>query len=792
MIVTAVQVFRVIEQLTLMRPKVFGLINYFIAFFVMGTLKAQNVVTLNGIVKDYTTGERISEVVVSESINNQAVRTNKYGQFAISTKATKVTITATGVGYLKEQLPLLLTKDTTLYLSLRPLEYALEEVKIVSDKNSFLENNGNFRIPIEQIKKMPALLSEVDVLKALQFLPGVQQGTEGSAGLYVRGGSPDQTLILIDGVAVYNAYHLFGFFSVFNPDAIANVRFYKTELPAKYGGRLSAVVDIETKEGNQKKRKRSFAISPISGKFMIEGPIIKNKASFIVAGRRTFLDIFSGIFQRINGNALSTSYNFRDFNAKFNYTSNPKNNLYASFYSGRDIFKNLNNNSATDYSKFQIDWGNYTGIVRWNQTVSQRLFQNTTASYTKYNYRLINEVATKGLVFSSTTASTIRDLQLKTDWDYYTPSNSVVNFGIGYTCHRFRPEIQQIKGSIAPTTPDMSGTDTAVNDIQSYLQKDIKITPHLRANIGLHHNSLLVNSKYYGSLQPRLYCSWQVSTTISCRGAFFSTYQYLHLLTNSSLGLPTDLWVPVTEKIPPQKANQISWGIAQKSQDFQFSLDVYLKKMFNLLEYLDGATFLNDLSSKWYDKVTIGQGESKGIEFFGQKNTGKTQGFISYTLARTTRTFGAINGGLPFPFKYDRRHNLSVNVSHHFTKNKDLAATFNLMSGSVGSLPSARYVGTTPPSASSISVSAFDNYGVFFEKIGYIPSRNNYRLPFYHRMDVSYQISKKIKRGEQKWVFSVYNVYNRANPFAIFYDGATLKQFSLLPIIPSVGYELNY
>lgn len=749
-------------------------------------------VTISGNITDEKTGEKLSGASVRVEGVPNGVEANKYGYYAISMGRGTQKIIVSYLGYLRLEKTVSITKDSVISFALKPLEYNLEEVVILGDDNSFSDKNGNYKIPIEQIKKIPALLSEVDVLKSLQFLPGVQQGTEGTAGLHVRGGSPDQTLILIDGVPVYNAFHLFGFFSVFNADAVAGVKVYKNELPARYGGRLSAVVDIETREGNRKQAQKSISVSPISGKFLVEGPIKKGKGAFIVAGRQTWVNLLLSTFQALGNAPNRVKYGFHDINAKFNYRLDTNNRLYVSFYRGRDAFMNTSN-SANDKSSFGYNWGNYTGILRWNQIINQRLFQNTTLSFTNYKYEIRSDYKSEKQSYENKFFSDINDFQLRTDWDYFTKSNRLINAGISYTLHRFRPEVRQSSGDFVGINTDRPVTPTYVNDLQLYAQTDLKLGEKLTLNSGLHYNILAVNQTFYNSLQPRLNLNWTLSKHTNLRMAFFNSYQYLHLLTNSSLGLPTDLWVPVNEKVPPQRSNQLSVGVSYKPRSITFSVDAYVKRMVGLIEYQEGSSFLNDFSAQWYDKVAIGNGDSKGIELFIQKNTGKTQGFISYSLSWTNRVFSGINQGRPFPYKYDRRHNLSLNLNHNLTKNKRISATFTVQSGYLISLPTAQFDGVLPPGANEFTRTFFrPDYVTFYGVLGNLPNRNNFRLPLYHRLDINYQTARKVKKGERNWIFSIYNLYNRANPLFIYQQQQELRQFSLLPIIPSLSYEYKF
>ncbi|RDB05457.1 TonB-dependent receptor [Runella aurantiaca] len=761
------------------------LVAVFLVF--SGDLYAQKI-TISGTVKDKLSGEKLNGIKIY--VGNNFVETNKFGYYNLLVPTQKAMVTFFSENY--KSLNINVQNDTILNIELEKLNFDLEEVVIKAEKDSYADRQGNFSLPIEWIKKRPTILGEADIMKAIQFLPGIQAGTEGTSGIYVRGGSPDQTMILVDGVPVYNVYHFFGFFSVFNPDAVSAVKIYKNDLPARYGGRLSSVIDLTMREGNNKERKSSFSVSPISGKFSLEGPIKKGKASYIITGRKTWLDLITTSLQRATSNGSFLAYSFYDLNAKVNYELTKKDHLYISLYTGRDLFKNQDKIGNLESNKYQFDWGNHTVIGRWNRIISQKLFKNTTLSYTKYSYNIENEIKSRRESFYSKIRSDIRDWAIKTDFEYLPSVNHTTRFGFSFTNHRFAPEILQVKEE--GTTPTVQGRENPpvdVQDLQSYIEQTFQINAHLNFNGGLHYNALWVNNKFYHSLQPRINVNYDFSKSWGIRAAFFNTYQYLHLLTNSSLGLPTDLWVPITDKIPPQSANQLSVGISKKWGSWVLSADLYYKKMNNQLEYGEGTSFLNDLSGRWFDKVVIGTGESKGIEFFLQKTRGKMTGFVSYTLSKTTRTFQALNEGVSFPYKYDRTHNLSLNTSYNFNKRRELSFVFSLMSGSLLSLPTSRFSGIQP-SLYGTNLSIQAAYLNYFNQLGELPNRNNFRLPLYHRLDFNYRASKPKKRGERTWIFSVYNAYNRQNAFFIYPENGKLKQFSLFPIVPSLGYERRF
>jgi hypothetical protein len=768
--------------------------------------------TVSGYLTDDVSGEGLIGATVYDSKHKLGTTTNVYGFYSLTLPTDSVQLVYSYVGYTPCKYNFMLSGNKTLGVKLA-VKSTLKTVEIFAEeKIQDKTRMSTIEIPINQIKAVPALLGEVDVLKVLTLLPGIKSGGEGSSGLYVRGGGPDQNLILLDGVPVYNASHLFGFFSVFNADALKNVEVTKGGFPARYGGRLSSVIDLSMKEGNMTKYNVEGSVGIIASRLLIEGPIIKNKMSFMVTGRRTYIDVLAQPLIKAQSNGGSFGYYFYDFNAKLNYTFNDKNHLYLSVYSGKDKFyakigdtrtNAANGDVRTNDNIFGLGWGNITTALRYNRVISSKLFNNTRLTYTRYNFFTnVNNVDTRTKSGVTTTSnfglgylSGIYDFTAKTDFDYLPNPNHFVKFGASYTYHTFNTGALQINSASAGVV----GVDTLINDqktygneISTYIEDDYKITEKLKVNYGLHYSAFVVNSKFYNSLQPRVSARYLLPQSWSVKASYASMTQYLHLLTNSNIGLPTDLWVPATDKVKPQQSYQPAIGVAKSLLDntFEVSIEAYYKKMKNIIDFLDGASFLNT-STSWENKVAQGNGKSYGAEFFVQKKKGNITGWIGYTLSWTNRQFAEINQGKVYPYKYDRRHDFSFVYSHKLNKKWDINLTWVFGSGNAITLPLQSY----NTAQDNITNLVTTNFGGNSPAINYA-SKNSYRMKPYHRMDVGANFHKPKKWGEATWNFGFYNVYNNKNPYFIYTtvdDAGTnvAKQVSIFPIIPSVSYTFK-
>jgi outer membrane receptor for ferrienterochelin and colicin len=766
--------------------------------------------TISGTVEDGSSGERLINANIYDPAAFLGVISNNYGFYSITMPAGTVKLVCSYVGFKPLDIRLDLRRDTVINLKLEPVT-SLAEVTIRADRASPAVRSTQMsmtELSGQSIEKIPALLGEVDVLKALQLLPGVQSGTEGSSGIYVRGGGPDQNLILLDGVPVYNVNHLFGFFSVFNSDAIQTVKLIKGGFPARYGGRLSSVLDIRMKDGNNKKFGVEGSVGLIASRITVEGPIIKDKTSFIVSGRRTYIDLLARPLIRYAANRSGQTgtmggYYFYDFNAKVNHRFSDRSRLFLSAYAGRDKayinFRESIEDRATRQD-FGLGWGNITTALRWNYVISPKLFSNTTLTYSKYDF-LTSMAATETMAdtlrsrYMFSYDSGIRDLAGRIDFDWQPGPGHAVKFGYSHTFHQFRPgvTVYQMKegDQVAPIDTSFGNRNINAPEIDAYLEDDWQIGTRLKVNAGLHGSAFMVQDSTYASLQPRLSAMFMINENWSIKAAYTHMTQHIHLLSNSTIGLPTDLWVPSTALIRPQKSIQYALGtVYEFKQGFELSVEGYYKSMDNLIEYKEGSSFFT-LNTDWQDKLEFGRGVAYGGEFLIRKTTGKTTGWVGYTLSWTKRKFDNISFGEWFPYRYDRRHDISVVVSHQFSQRFDIGATWVYGSGNAVTLPVTMYTRNIWP-----DLIQYPQYVMAFE------GRNSYRMPAYHRLDVGVNFHKEKKWGTRTWSFGAYNAYNRQNPFfmtqSLLYSNSQnimflqFRQYSLFPIIPYFSYNFRF
>ncbi len=734
------------------------------------------------------------------------MNSNQYGFFSLTLPKGNYQLMASYVGYLPQVIDLDLQKDSVFNISMISGRNLSEEVIVTArkrDNNVKVAQMGKISLPIDQIKSIPAFLGEVDILKAIQLIPGVRNAGEGSAGFYVRGGGPDQNLILLDDAVVYNSGHLFGFFSVFNADAIKNVTLIKGGMPAQYGGRLSSVLDVAMKEGNNQKMEVDGGLGLIASRLSIQGPIKKNKASFIVSGRRTYIDALIKPFIGKSSQFHGSGYYFYDLNAKVNYIFSQKNRLYLSGYFGRDVFDFRN---STQSLEFKIPWGNSTGTLRWNHVFNKKLFLNTTAVYNDYNFYFSGAQNN----FKIKIASGIRDLSLKQDYDYYPFSQHKIKFGFNYTWHRFTPSVVSGNQDSVQFRPNNAQIKFA-HEAGIYIQDNWDISKRLSINAGIRasyfmqvgpnkiyttdDNGNRIDSivfgkgkkvKSYGGLEPRLTLRYALNDNNSVKASVTRNLQYIHLVSNAGTTLPTDVWVPSTYLVKPQLSWLYAAGYFRNFHNnmFETSLELYYKSMQNQIEYKEGFTpsTIDDTENSF----TFGKGWSYGAELFIHKVKGKFTGWLGYTLSYTWRKFPELNFGNKFPAKYDRRHDLSLVAMYELNDKWKFGATFVFGTGNAATLPQRFYI----------------IGGVLTQEYSAI---NQYRLPSYHRLDLSATLTprrnykRKVKR---EWVFSVFNAYSRKNPFFIYFDQTgspytgdlkiQAKQVSIFPILPSITYNLKF
>lgn len=744
---------------------------------------AQKKFTISGYISDATSGERLRNASVIITNKNAGTTSNEYGFFSITLPSDSIDLVITYSGKTSFASNFFLKEDVQLDVKLESLSN-LNEV-VVTSKKSAIQNQtqmSKISIPVETIKSLPRFLGEVDIMRAIQMLPGIQAGSEGQSGIYVRGGGPDQNLILLDGVPVYNASHLFGFFSVFNADAVKSVDVIKGGFPARYGGRLSSVVDIQMKEGANDKLHGEGGIGLIASRLTLEGPFKKGKeSSFMISGRRTYIDLLAMPFILASTEGVKTGYFFYDLNAKANFKLNDKNHLYLSGYLGNDKFYA---NESYDGSKFKnnLHWGNATTVARWNHLFNKKTFGNLTASYTRYLFDISSEEKNSGNQnFYLHYFSGINDLSVKYDLDYLPNPNHFLKAGVSTIFHTFKPGAFQQKDQSGGYTWDTTLGQGKIHtkEYEAYIEDDIKLSNKVKLNAGLHFTLYQSGNKTYSSLQPRFSTRYLLTPQFSIKASYARMNQYIHLLSNSGIGLPTDLWVPVTPRVPPQVADQLAAGLAYSLHNkYEFSVEAYYKKMNNVLEYKEGSSYISPFTS-WEDNVTVGKGDSYGAEFFAQRQKGKLTGMLGYTLSWTNRIFDELNFGKKFPYRYDRRHDFKIAGVYKISERIELSTEFVYGTGQAITLPEQVY---QTPGGNEIEVNG---------------GRNAYRMPAYHRMDFAASFSKQKKRHMRTWVFSIYNVYNRKNSFYIYRDtrmngDPVFKSVSVFPILPSFSYQFKF
>ncbi len=765
---------------------------------------------------DNESGEKLINANVYNPLDFKGAVTNPYGFYSLTLPQGKYTIKYSYVGYTPQEITIELNADKTINIDLSTAKL-IEEVTVigtgVEDKLQSTQMSRDV-INMETVKTLPAFMGEADVIKTLQLLPGVQSGTEGSSGLYVRGGGPDQNLILLDGVPVYNANHLFGFFSVFNPDAIKNVTLYKGGFPARYGGRLSSVVDVRMKEGNEKEFHGGYQIGLISSKLFLEGPIIKDKTAFSFSARRTYADLLMRPFQ--NKKKGIFGYYFYDLNAKVNHKFSDKSRLFLSAYTGKDkayyfneqtymsndYTEPSNTTKSKDINESDLYWQNLTTSLRWNYIFNNKLFSNTTLIYSNYNFNIGEDNKTykdseltdqNSYLYSSG----INDIGLKVDFDYYPIQNHNVKFGGKYLYHTFNPGIETSKFKFEEEKNtdniEIGENKKYAHEAYAFIEDEIALFSNLKLNAGLHYSTFNVNSTSYSSLEPRVSARYLISDKLTAKAAYSKMQQYLHLLSNSTIGLPTDLWLPTTEKVKPQASEQYAAGLFYSPKGkFTISAEGFYKTMDNLIEYKPGASFFSS-SESWENKIYAGEGRSYGLELLARKEVGKTTGWIGYTWSKTERLFNrennVLNYGNWYPARYDRRHDISIVLTHKPSDRIDFGVTWVYSTGNALTLAGNRI--------QTLETNSNTNYW-YSSTVDYFEERNNYRMPAYHRLDFGINFHKQKKRGIRTWNISIYNVYNRKNPF--FLDtttnketnSLTLKQISLFPILPSISYSYKF
>ncbi|MGA0557789.1 TonB-dependent receptor [Larkinella sp. VNQ87] len=776
--------------------------------------------TVSGYVREKGSQEALIGVNVYLPGTSTGTTTNTYGFYSLTLPARdSLTLAFSFVGYESVQQTVSFRRNAELNIQLTPGRL-LSEVTVTAprpgeEKVSESARMSTIDIPINQIKKIPAFLGEKDVLKVLQLMPGVQKGSEGNTGIYVRGGGPDQNLVILDDAEVYNANHLFGFFSVFNGDALKSVELIKGGFPARYGGRLSSVIEMNMKEGNKEKLHGEGGIGLIASRLTLEGPLTKKKSgagssSFLVSARRTYLDFVARpiIKQQTDGQTVA-GYYFYDLNAKANYDFGPKNKLYLSGYFGQDRFYA---DEKEEGIKIGLNWGNATATLRWNHLISEKAFSNTSLIFSNYKFQISSDELNfqNEDAFSLRYTSGIRDFSLKHDVDLYPSPQHSLRLGIQATMHRFTPSAVVLKNTdINQFKQEIDAIDVVESGL--YAEDTWKPTDRWRINGGFRLSHFQHKAVNYIRPEPRLSAAFVLKPSLSLKGSYALMNQYVHLLSNTGIGLPTDLWVPTTDRIKPQQSEQVAIGIAKDFEKKGLALTVegYYKTMNNIINYREGASFLllNDPTSaetvRWEDNVTSGRGWSYGAEVLLQKKVGRFSGWIGYTLSWTQWQFPELNFGRKFFPRYDRRHDASIVGIYELSPRITVSGTWVYGTGQALTVPTSEY---QAPRHVPI-YNPYYGFGTPNQDFGhqindYGTQKNSFRAEAYHRMDLSVQVHKKKKHHERTWEFSVYNLYNRRNPF--FYDLGTKSQgegqptktvlyrYSVFPIVPSISYMFKF
>ncbi len=784
---------------------------------------AQEKYTVSGEIRESRTGETMIGAVVFLAGTPYGATTNNFGYYSITAPAGEYQLKVSFVGFQEIVRSLQLIKNEVINFNLE--EYNSRDLVIQADRNRNTESTdmGRIELPIDQIKKLPVVFGEVDILKTIALLPGVQSAGEGNTGFYVRGGGIDQNLILLDNATVYNASHLFGFFSVFNADAVKNIELFKGGVPSGYGGRLSSVLDISLRDGNYKEFHGTGGVGTIASRFTAEGPIKKDTSSFIISGRRTYIDFLLKPLINSRPNIQGTGYYFYDLNAKFNYKLGPKDWISLSAYLGRDVFSF---NSAKAGFSTKIPWGNATSTLRWNHIFSPKLFMNTLFYFTNYSFSFEGgqEEFTFGL------KSGIRDYGSKIQFSYFPNPNHKVKWGVDYTYHIFTPN--NTYASSGDTQFNLNNS-SRLNSHESaaYIQDEWDINEKFKVNIGLRQSYFLHTGSFtryvypettgligagspetitygngekvadYWGFEPRVSGRYLIKEGASIKAGYNRNFQYIHLNSFSPTSLPTDVWLPSTDRLRPQFSDQYSIGYFRdfKENKWESSVELYYKDMFNVSEYQEGADPSQTVNDNIDNLLWFGKGWSYGAEFFLKRNTGNLTGWIGYTWAKTMRQFDEINEGRPFPSRWDRRHDFNFVMNYKINERADIGFVFVYATGNAITLPTSRYF---------YQGNVIDVYG----------DRNSFRMAPYHRADISLNLISKnsIERQEMarlnpqlkkrvfvsSWNFSIYNLYNRRNPYFIYFAAegdfsqgtfqTKAYQVSLFPILPSVTWNFEF
>lgn len=791
----------------------------FLLICIVSITKSQ---TISGYITDSDSGEKLIGANIYCATQNIGVATNKFGFYSLKLKNSKPTILRISyIGYEIKEIKLASFNDTLINIELSS-NNAIEEVLVIA--NTPIESRTEMsvaEIPIKQLKTLPMLAGETDIIKAMQLMPGIKSGSEGQSAMLIRGGSHDQNLMLLDDVPLYYINHLGGFVSVFNTDAINSIKLYKGAFPARYGSRLSSIMDIRMKDGNLKKRQTTLTIGIISCKFQTEGPIKKDTSSYMVSARRFMYDLISRPVTWLTNNKHALGYTFYDLNAKFNYKFSDKDRIFFSFYNGNDKIisqKRESDKYEKNVMKNNSKWGNLLLATRWNHMFNNHFFGNVTANHTKYRYNstfsfLSEDKNDPNELFetSSDFYSQINDYCLKSDFEYHF-ANYTLRFGSNSIYHVFKPNITHINQT-GYSNVDSSYNNIYYNAVENslYIENDFSINEYLSFNIGLRGINYNIDGKNYRNYAPRALMNIKIPKLFSIKASYSKMYQYVHLLTYSGGGMPADLWMPTTSNVAPESSVQYTLGIAKSifNQNFELSAEGYYKEMSDLIAYKEGIGYSGSSTDNWDQLIeTNGIGTSKGIELLLQKKQGKFNGWLAYTLSKSTRQFANINQGKAYLFTYDATHDFSVTGNYYFKDNLYASFTWLYTTGRAITMANEKYNTlrvvnytenypynpTDEPRADEITISTYNEL-------------NNIRMEPYHRLDLGLTYKKHKRKSERIWQFSIYNAYNRLNAMYYYteskaildnegeetgeYENQTYKR-SMFPFIPSVSYTIKF
>jgi hypothetical protein len=740
-------------------------------------------ITISGYVKDAASKEALIGASVVNLNTKSGTSTNQYGFFSLTANATDtIELLISYQGYKINAKKITAKENIQLDVLMENSAGSLGEVIVSSARNNRNVQKaqmGVIDVPIKAIKNFPVLMGERDVMKIIQLLPGVQAGQEGTAGFYVRGGNLDQNLVQLDEATVYNPNHLFGLFSTFNVNSINHVQLIKGGFPAEYGGRLSSILNITMKEGNKTKYQTEGGIGLLSTNLTFQGPIQKNKSSFIVSARKSYINLLLK-----PATSKSTNYSFYDFNAKMNYELGKKDHIFLSFFKGNDNAGYTGANSLN----YKTDFGNTTGTFRWNHIFGNKIFSNTSLIYNDYHLGL----GTTQNNYYEVLYTGIKDLSAKTDFTFSPNNNHKIKAGFAYTYHTLYPSAVSSKvprrGNQITINKD-SITKRLSSELAFYLSDEYDISKTLSVNYGVRVPYFNGGGASYAGIEPRITTKVSLNPTTSLKASWTLMNQFLHAVPSSTASLPTDTWLSSSSLIKPQKSSQVAVGLFKNFSDngIEASVEAYYKTMDNQVLFKEGSQIV--LSTNLDSILTFGKGKSYGIELFVKKNVGRLTGWVSYTLSKTTQQFPELNRGAIFPASFDRRHNLSIAGSYELNKHWTVSADFVFYTGRAFTLPAGRV--TVP-----VNGSLYD--GVYYD----FTSRNNARLRSYHRLDVSFSNRRTVKfwgkKYEREWVFGAYNLYSRLNPYFVYLTTNAdtkqpeARQVSLLPFIPSVSFNFKF